>query len=141
MAAPPVRPKKRNPQQPTVNRRRHIPQSLCNTQPPAEDAWLLDANAVSVIVGIPAKTLSDWRYRNRHLPYYRLGHHVRYDAQDVAAFLTLHREEIDPKNVLTAREVAALGRHLEKIRNLLAAHPELTALMVVERGGLAGKWR
>jgi len=101
---------------------------------------LLSSTAVSAIVGIPVKTLSDWRYRNQHLPYYRLGNHVRYDAADIAAFLALHREEIDPDGVLTVGEVAALGRHLEKVRELLAAHRELSTFIVVQRGGLVGKW-
>lgn len=141
MAAPSARPKKRG--RPLVtpkSRNREIVPSLCKNQIAPEDATLLDATAVSLIVGVPVKTLSDWRYRNRHLPYYRIGNHVRYDPTDVAEFLALHREEIDPEGSLTAREVATLGRHLSKVRDLLSAHPELSTFAFIQRGGLVARW-
>ena len=134
MAAPTARPKKRGTATPV--KLRHPVTQMRKSGEPGESDVLLDACEVSAIIGVAVRTLSDWRYRNRHLPYYRLGNHVRYDASDIAAFLARHREEIDPDGVLTAREVATLARHLGKVRSLLATHPELSAAAFIHNGGL-----
>lgn len=48
---------------------------------------LLTAEQVSKITGIPVTTLAQWRYRKRGIPYLRIGRLVRYDADDVHAYL------------------------------------------------------
>lgn len=48
---------------------------------------LLTATEVSDLTGIPESTLAQWRYRKRWIPYLRIGGLVRYDADDVHAYL------------------------------------------------------
>lgn len=42
---------------------------------------------LSLFLGIPEKTLSDWRYREKGPPFKRLGKHVRYVPDDVREWL------------------------------------------------------
>jgi hypothetical protein len=42
---------------------------------------------LSVYLGIPEKTLRDWRLKNYGPPWHRLGKHVRYDPTAVRAWL------------------------------------------------------
>lgn len=48
---------------------------------------LLTPEEVSTMIGIPVTTLAQWRYRKQRIPYLRIGGLVRYDAEDVHAYL------------------------------------------------------
>jgi excisionase family DNA binding protein len=45
------------------------------------------ADAVSEYLGIPAKTLAQWRYLAKGPAYAKIGKHVRYRRSDVDAWL------------------------------------------------------
>jgi len=50
---------------------------------------LLTAAQASLFLQIPESTLAIWRSTNRvHLPYVKLGGHVRYKREDIQAFLS-----------------------------------------------------
>lgn len=48
---------------------------------------LLTPDEVSKLTGVAGDTLAQWRSRKQHLPYLKIGRHVRYDQRDVEAYL------------------------------------------------------
>ena len=48
---------------------------------------LLTAADLSEHLGVPEKTLADWRSRGIGPAYVRLGRHCRYRAEDVAVYI------------------------------------------------------
>ena len=54
---------------------------------------LLTPEQVAETLGSPLGTLYQWRYRHIGPPGHRVGRHVRYDPQDVAAWLQAHRDD------------------------------------------------
>jgi hypothetical protein len=60
--------------------------SKADLQPITSDN--LTPRQVSVLLNIPEATLAVWRSTNRVvLPYFKLGHHVRYRRSDLDAFV------------------------------------------------------
>lgn len=53
----------------------------------APQARYLSEKAVSEITGIPVKSLQQNRFHRKGLPYVKFGRLVRYDMQDVVAYL------------------------------------------------------
>jgi predicted DNA-binding transcriptional regulator AlpA len=47
---------------------------------------------VSVFLGIPVATIYQWRVRSEGPPAMRLGRHLRYEPQDVAAWAHQQRD-------------------------------------------------
>ena len=47
---------------------------------------LWDIKDVSAYLGVPVATIYQWRVRSEGPPAMRLGRHLRYDPQDVAAW-------------------------------------------------------
>lgn len=48
---------------------------------------IIDSQALSAHIGIPTKTLAEWRSRSEGPPYMRIGRHVRYSMSDVEKWL------------------------------------------------------
>jgi predicted DNA-binding transcriptional regulator AlpA len=107
---------------------------------PADGDALLTAHEVSIFTGISEKTLGEWRYHGIQLRYHKLGNSVRYRKEDIEAWLETNRKDVDPDGLLTSRQRAAVLKHTQAVREFLDAHPELTAMMFIEGGGLAGRW-
>lgn len=54
---------------------------------------LLDTPTAAEVLGVTPRTLESWRTEGRGPSYLRLGHHtVRYDLNDVLAWLRERRE-------------------------------------------------
>lgn len=49
---------------------------------------LLTADQLAELVGVPAKTIADWRSRSIGPAFVRVGRHVRYRPADVEAWLS-----------------------------------------------------
>ena len=47
---------------------------------------LLTTTEVADELGVPARTLDQWRYLGRGPAYIKVGHHVRYERADVDAW-------------------------------------------------------
>ena len=54
---------------------------------------LLTPEEVAEYLGIPLRSLYNWRYRGVGPRGYKVGKHVRYDAEDVRAWLQEHSDE------------------------------------------------
>jgi hypothetical protein len=50
-------------------------------------AGLLTPQEVAKILRIPVGTLAQWRYRRIGPPYLKIGHHVRYKAEALGAWI------------------------------------------------------
>lgn len=59
-----------------------------NAQPPA----FTDTAGASTRIGVPARTLTQWRYLETGPPYYKQGRRVRYSLADLDAWLAAHRK-------------------------------------------------
>ncbi|EHR71390.1 DNA-binding protein, excisionase family [Burkholderiales bacterium JOSHI_001] len=58
------------------------------TQPLLIGAENLTPKEVSELLRVPESTLSVWRSTNRvHLPFFKLGGHVRYRRSDIDGFI------------------------------------------------------
>ncbi|WP_327017645.1 helix-turn-helix transcriptional regulator [Cryobacterium sp. MP_3.1] len=51
----------------------------------------LTQREVAELLRLPERTLEDWRLTHTGPPYLKLGRHVRYDFQDVLAWVHEHR--------------------------------------------------
>ena len=51
----------------------------------------LTQHEVAELLRLPERTLEDWRLTHAGPPYLKLGRHVRYDVQDVLAWVREHR--------------------------------------------------
>ena len=58
-----------------------------DTRKPPTGVTLLTPRQVAAALKIDEKTLSEWRYRNLHLRYYKIGNNVRYRVDDIVALL------------------------------------------------------
>ena len=54
-------------------------------------ATFLTQREVAELLRLPERTLEDWRLTHTGPPYLKLGRHVRYDVQDVLAWVQEHR--------------------------------------------------
>ena len=54
---------------------------------------LLEPGQVSAYLGIPVGTLANWRYQGIGPAFIRVGRHVRYRTEDVAAWVAVQLEE------------------------------------------------
>jgi excisionase family DNA binding protein len=61
--------------------------SLTTPGQPHELSALLSPSEVSRYLGVPLGTLANWRYRGRGPASLRVGRHVRYRPQDIAAWV------------------------------------------------------
>jgi excisionase family DNA binding protein len=48
---------------------------------------LLTTDDAAALLGVPSRTVEDWRLRRMGPPYVRLGRHVRYRREDLVAWL------------------------------------------------------
>jgi len=72
---------------------------------------LLTPTEVSDYLGVPVGTLANWRYQGRGPAFLRVGRHVRYRTEDLAAWVGAQLAENlgrPPDTVRPARS----GRHL-----------------------------
>ncbi len=53
---------------------------------------MLSPKQLADYLGVPIKTLYDWRWKGEGPPGYRVGRHVRYRAEDVEAWLEEHAD-------------------------------------------------
>ena len=58
-----------------------------DTRKPPTGVTLLTPRQVAAALKIDEKTLSEWRYRNLHLRYCKIGNNVRYRVDDIVALL------------------------------------------------------
>ena len=56
---------------------------------------LASPEEVAEHLGVPADTLKDWRYKHEGPEYSRVGKHVRYNWDDVDAWVAARR--VDPR--------------------------------------------
>ena len=49
---------------------------------------LLDCTDTATALGVPEKTLAQWRYQGKGPTYIKVGKYVRYRSDDVEAYLT-----------------------------------------------------
>jgi excisionase family DNA binding protein len=54
-------------------------------------ATFLTQHEVAELLSLPERTLEDWRLTHTGPPYFKLGRHVRYEVQDVLAWVQEHR--------------------------------------------------
>lgn len=47
---------------------------------------LLTQAEVAVLLGVPERTIEDWRLTKSGLPWLKLGRHVKYERDDVLAW-------------------------------------------------------
>jgi len=73
--------------------------SLSETTSVAAIEPLLSPDEVAVILGIPVKTLYQWRYKGVGPRGLRIGRHVRYRSADVEAWLREVEEKDQRGNV------------------------------------------
>lgn len=48
---------------------------------------MLRPEQVAEMLQVTVKTLAQWRYQRRHLPFHKIGSCVRYRREDIQAFL------------------------------------------------------
>jgi excisionase family DNA binding protein len=56
------------------------------------DEPLLDLGWLSEFLGIPPRTIYNWRLRGEGPPAYRVGRHLRYHKSDVERWLAEHHD-------------------------------------------------
>lgn len=69
----------------------------------APSTALLRDRAVADLLDVNTRTLANWRAARTHLPFVRIGHAVRYNASDIAAYL--ERSRVQPHE-MSARDQA-----------------------------------
>lgn len=52
---------------------------------------MLDTCAAAAVLGLPAKTLTNWRHLRAGPPYYKVGAGVRYSTTELDAWLEARR--------------------------------------------------
>jgi len=55
---------------------------------------LASAAAVAEVLGVPEKTLAEWRSQGKGPEYHKIGRYVRYDWADVRAWLAQRRTAV-----------------------------------------------
>jgi excisionase family DNA binding protein len=60
------------------------------------DEQLLDLDWLSGYLGIPQRSLYNWRQRGEGPPAYRVGKHLRYRRSDIEAWLDSRRDDKGP---------------------------------------------
>jgi hypothetical protein len=58
---------------------------------------LLAPKAASELINVPSGTMSNWRIRDYGPAYFKVGHHVRYDEEDLVKWLERNRVEPDQR--------------------------------------------
>jgi predicted DNA-binding transcriptional regulator AlpA len=56
---------------------------------------LLSPKEVYQRYGIREETLLRWRTNKEHLPYAKIGHHIRYEVADIEAFIKKNKVNIE----------------------------------------------
>jgi predicted DNA-binding transcriptional regulator AlpA len=56
-----------------------------------EEKRFINENEVSGITGLSVQTLRNWRFQGKGIPYVKAGRSVRYQYQDVIAFMENRR--------------------------------------------------
>lgn len=69
-------------------RNKEVIQRLGEGERPA----MLSPRQLADYLGVPVKTLYDWRWKGEGPPGYRVGRHVRYRVEDVEAWLEEHAD-------------------------------------------------
>ena len=71
----------------------HLSSMKTNTTPGGGLEPLMSIDALSELLGVPIKTIKDWRTKGEGPTAYKIGNHVRYAAADVRAWLEQCREQ------------------------------------------------
>lgn len=61
--------------------------------PNEERLHLLSTKQLAAFLGVPVKTIYQWRYRGVGPPAYRVGRHLRFRWKDVGAWLEDHVDD------------------------------------------------
>ena len=56
-----------------------------------EETRFINENDVSGITGLSVQTLRNWRFQGKGIPYVKAGRSVRYQYQDVIAYMEERR--------------------------------------------------
>ena len=56
-----------------------------------EEKKFINENQVSGITGLSVPTLRNWRFQGKGIPYVKAGRSVRYQYQDVIAYMEARR--------------------------------------------------
>jgi hypothetical protein len=70
-----------------------IPVMLHPTPPKKGIELLTPAEVSTLLRDVSVETLKEWRYKNLHLRYYKIGRSVYYSLADVAAWLNMQAVE------------------------------------------------
>jgi excisionase family DNA binding protein len=60
---------------------------------------LLTSKAAAELLNTPEGTINNWRIRNSGPAYFKVGHGVRYDEEDLLKWLDRNRVEPDQREV------------------------------------------
>ena len=76
-----------------VERGAHLWDMKLNSTPSGGLEPLMSIDALSELLGVPIKTIKDWRTKGEGPAAYKIGNHVRYAASDVRTWLEQCREQ------------------------------------------------
>ena len=78
---------------------------LTTAQPPTADRLdvLMDPARVSAYLGVPVRTLANWRYKGLGPAFIKTGRHVRYRSADVARWVEDQLDRPRPARRSTSR--------------------------------------
>ena len=76
-----------------MERGAHLWDMKTNSTPSGGLEPLMSIDALSELLGVPIKTIKDWRTKGEGPAAYKIGNHVRYAASDVRTWLEQCREQ------------------------------------------------
>ncbi len=56
---------------------------------------LIDEKEVAKILGVKLQTMRNWRYRQVHLPFYKVGRLTKYKESDVLEFIESSKVSVE----------------------------------------------
>lgn len=78
---------------PLMGEPHHDPQSISDQPPSTGHDSLWTTSELAAYLGVPVATIYKWRQTNYGPPGYRIGKYVRFDQNDVTAWLATRRED------------------------------------------------
>ncbi|MEV7800933.1 helix-turn-helix domain-containing protein [Microbacterium foliorum] len=54
---------------------------------------LINQEQTAAVLGVSEKTLSEWRYKRRNLPFIKMGSRIMYDVKDIEQFISSCKQE------------------------------------------------
>jgi len=76
----------------------------------------VDENKAAEILGLSVQTLRNWRHQSKGPAYSKLGRSVRYDLEDISAFLTQRKIKPEIYERAERKDCADLKTNLNQER-------------------------